>query len=364
MKILSLGLDNSILDKNSALAQRVIEYNNLVDKYEVIVPSQKNENIILSEKVKVYGSGGGNKSAQFIKIYNLAKKLLREEKYDIITVQDQYYLALIGLKLSKKFNLGLEIQIHGWEKYYGLRKLIAKYVLPRAGAVRCVSQRLKRQLVSQFNVIENKITVVPIYVEKSRSLKPEPPKLNKEINNKFIFLTVGRLVKVKNIGLQIEAMVEVVKKYPDTELWIAGDGSERAKLEELSCELGITRYVKFLGWREDLDNYFNQADAFVLTSNFEGWGLAVIEAAGCGLPIIMTDVGCAGEVIKNSESGIVITAGDKHKLIEAMFKIIEDENLRKKLGANAKLAASRLPSEEQILELYKKSWEIAVTNKL
>jgi len=132
----------------------------------------------------------------------------------------------------------------------------------------------------------------------------------------------------------------------------------------LSCELGITRYVKFLGWREDLDNYFNQADAFVLTSNFEGWGLAVIEAAGCGLPIIMTDVGCAGEVIKNSESGIVITAGDKHKLIEAMFKIIEDENLRKKLGANAKLAASRLPSEEQILELYKKSWEIAVTNKL
>jgi len=295
MKILSLGLDNSILNKASALAGRTIEYGDLVEKYIVIAPSQKNENIELSEKVKVYGSGGNNKSAQFIKIYNLARKLLREEKYDIITVQDQYYLALIGLYLAKKFKIGLEIQVHGFEKYYGLRKLMAKYVLPRANAVRVVSQRLKNRMINEFKVKEEKITVVPIHVDTS-NLSPLQRGI-KGVN--LIFFTAGRLVPVKNIGLQIEAMAEVVKKYPNTELWIIGDGSERAKLEKLSCELRVTSYVKFFGFQKDVRSYYNQTDVFLLTSNSEGWGMVVIEAAGFGLPIIMTDVGCAGEVIKD-----------------------------------------------------------------
>ena len=171
MKILSLGLDNSILNKTSALAERTVMYGELVEKYAVIVPDKKSEKIQLSEKVKACGSGGNNKLAQLIKIYCLAKKILSEEKYSVITVQDQYYLALIGLRLSKKVKVGLEIQVHGWEKYYGLRKLIAKYVLPRAGAVRCVNQRLKKRLVGEFNVMENKITVAPIFVDTALSLR-------------------------------------------------------------------------------------------------------------------------------------------------------------------------------------------------
>ncbi|MDP2736942.1 MAG: glycosyltransferase family 4 protein, partial [bacterium] len=171
MRILSLGLDNSILNKTSALAERVIEYGSLVEKYTVIVPNIKNEKIELSEKVMAYGSGGNSKLRQFIKIYNLAKKLLNRERTDVITVQDQYYLALIGLSLAKKFNAGLEIQVHGFEKYYGLRKFIAKYVLPRATAVRCVSQRLKKQLINEFRVKEEKITVVPIFVDVNLSLR-------------------------------------------------------------------------------------------------------------------------------------------------------------------------------------------------
>ena len=89
MKILSLGLDNSILEKTSALALRVVEYGNLVEKYTVIVPSRKNEKNELSNKVITHGSGGSSKITQFFKIYKLAEKLLREEKFDVITVQDQ-----------------------------------------------------------------------------------------------------------------------------------------------------------------------------------------------------------------------------------------------------------------------------------
>src|SRR3989344_7070367 len=135
MKILNLSLDKSILDKNSKAAKRVVEYGSLVDSYIVVVPGKDYKEIRLSEKVFVYGSGGGNKIFQLINVYRTAKKLLRHGKFDVITAQDQYYLALVGRILAKKFKIGLELQIHGFEKYYGLRKIMADFVIPRASAI-------------------------------------------------------------------------------------------------------------------------------------------------------------------------------------------------------------------------------------
>ena len=142
MKILNLSLDKSILDRNSKAARRIIEYGNLADSYIVVVPDKDCKEIRLSEKVFVYGSGGGNKIFQLLNVYRVAKKLLKQEKFDVITIQDQYYLALMGLFLAKKFKIGLELQIHGFEKYSGLRKIIADFAISRANAIKCVSQRL------------------------------------------------------------------------------------------------------------------------------------------------------------------------------------------------------------------------------
>ncbi|MDD5032417.1 MAG: glycosyltransferase family 4 protein [Patescibacteria group bacterium] len=358
MKILSLGLDNSILEKNSRLSERARDYGDLVEKYIVIVPGEKDEEAILSPKVKVYGRGGCNKMIKFWGVFTLAKKLLREEKYNLITVQDQYYLGWLAWKLARRFKIGLEIQVHGFEKFSGLRKIIAKFVIPRANAVRVVSERLKKKLVDDFGVKEERITVVPIYTE----VKSQKSKV-KSSDDKFVFLTVGRLVPVKNISLQIEAFKNLELRFKNIELWIVGDGEESQKLKVESQKLKVEDKVKFLGsgYRLDLENTYAQADAFLLTSNYEGWGLVVIEAAYFGLPIIMTDVGCAGEVIKDGESGIVIPVGGQKELEAAMRKIIEDEDLRQKLGEGAKEAVEKLPSKEETLRLYLESWEKAVS---
>ena len=356
MKVLSFGLDSSVLNRESLLAGRVVEYGELVEKYTVAAPGLKDEEISLSGRVRIYGVGGCCRIWKLLKIYFRAKKILQAEKYDVLTVQDSYYLALIGWRLAEKFNIGLELQIHGFEKFVGLRKLIAKFIVPRADAIRTVSQRLKKQLIEEFGVAEGKITVVPIYVESRIKNYELRIKNNSE---KFIFLTVGRLVPVKNISLQIEAMQEVVKKYPGAELWIIGNGPERKNYELRITNYELGKNIKLLGRKDNLDEYYNSADAFLLTSNSEGWGLSVIEAAAHGLPIIMTDVGLAGEVIKNNESGLVIPVGDKEKLIEAMEKIIIDKNLRKRLGSGAQAAIKKLLSKEKTLELYKKSWQKA-----
>lgn len=366
MKIINFGLDSSCLDKKSVLANRLIEYGNLVERYDVVVPSFKAEKIVLSEKATVYGSGGVNKLTRFYRIYRLGKKLCQENKYEVITAQDQYYLALIGLRLSRIFKIGLEIQVHGFEKYRGLRKLISRYVLPRADAVRAVSRRLKKQLADNFKIAANKITVAPIYSEKVRGLKDEARSSDiKFENNKFIFLTVGRLTPVKNTDLQIKAMAETAKKYPQAELWIVGEGPLKNNFRFLIENLRLSGKVKLLNQKngEELEKIYNLADAFLLTSNSEGWGLAVIEAAVHNLPIIMTDVGCAGEVIKNGESGIIIPVGDKNLLIKAMKNIIQDKDLRLRLSGAAKKAVEALPSKQETLNLYLMSWQKAAGRK-
>ena len=362
MKILNLSLDKSILDKNSKAATRIVEYGDLADRYIIVVPDKDYKEIRLSEKVFVYGSGGNNKIFQLINVYRTAKKLLRHGKFDVITVQDQYYLALVGRILAKKFKIGLELQIHGFEKYSGLRKIIADFAIPRANAVRCVSQRLKKQISKEFGVVEEKITVAPIYSESVKFIKSKVHKVDNE-NNKFVFLTVGRLVAVKNIGLQIRAMAEAVKKYPNAELIIVGDGPERKKLELKIKNLKLQNYIKLLGWQNNPDEFYSQADAFLLTSDYEGWGMVAVEAANYGLPIIMTNVGCAGELIENEKSGLVVPVNNQIKLEEAMVRIIKDDSLRKKLAEGALSATKNLPNKEETLALYKQSWEKARQNK-
>ena len=368
MKILNLSLDKSILDKNSKTAKRVVEYGDLANRYIVVVPDKDFKEIRLSEKVFVYGTGGGNKIFQLINVYKTAKKLLRQEEFDLITVQDQYYLALIGRILAKKFKIGLELQIHGFEKYSGLRKIIADFVIPRASAVRCVSQRLKKQLINEFGVKEEKITIAPIYNESIKFIKSKVHKVDNE-DNKFIFLTVGRLVAVKNIGLQIRAMAKLVESEKSKveskkiELWIVGDGPEKSNLKSKISKLKLENNVKLLGWQNNPEEFYSQADAFLLTSDYEGWGMAVVEAANYGLPIIMTNVGCAGELIENEKSGLVVPVNNQIKLEEAMIRIINNDSLRKKLAEGAFSAIKKLPSKEETLALYKQSWEKAMKNK-
>ena len=360
MKVLNLSLDKSILDKNSKLAKRAVEYVALVDGFAFIAPDSDHKEVRLSEKVFAYGSGGNHKVSKLINVYKLAKKILKRNKIDIITVQDQYFLALAGLFLARKFKIGLELQIHGFEKYSGLRKIIAGFVIPRANAIRCVSRRLKQRLVNEFGAKEEKITVAPIYIE-SRIMNNELQVGQK--GEKFIFLTASRLVPVKNVSLQIRAMVEVVKKYPKVELWIAGDGSERKKLENEALKLGVKDCVKFLGWQNNPEEFYSKADAFLLTSNDEGWGMVVVEAMSHGLPIVMTDVGCAGELIENERSGLIVPVNNQAKLEEAMIKFINDDNLRKKLAEGAFSVVKNLPSKEETMALYKQSWEKAIENK-
>ncbi|OHA58407.1 MAG: hypothetical protein A2571_01345 [Candidatus Vogelbacteria bacterium RIFOXYD1_FULL_44_32] len=353
MKVLSLGLDNSVLNQASKVADRLRRFEGLVAKYVVIVPSYKSRFIELAPTIHIYGVSGFGKVGQLWQIYRLANKLVKTEGYNILTVQDTYYLALVGWLIAKKNKLPLEIQVHGFEKENYLRQLVARFVLKKAQVVRVVSGRLKYEVCRDYNLNLEQVYILPIFPP---LLAGPLPKSDYNIGQRFMFLAVGRLVPIKRFDLQLRAVAQLALRHSNFELCIVGDGPERVKLETLAVNLGIRNLVEFCGHQSPF-YFYHKADVFLLTSDREGWGMVAIEAAAAGLPIIMTDVGLAGEVLHGNKEALIIPTGDEEALVEAMANLMTDDKLRCSLGTNATKAIAKLPAGDKVASLYIKEWK-------
>ncbi len=326
MRVLNLSLDRTFLDKESLAARRLAALSLAAGEVVVLVPR------------------AGNKVRECLALWRRAAALLSKSRYDLITVQDTAYLALLAYLLARRFKIPLEIQVHGFEGNSFLRRRIARFLLPRADAVRVVSERLKRS-------IGRDAYVLPIYTQVET-----PREVQAKDHSVFSFLTVGRLVPVKNIGMQIRAFARLVKDSPSARLMIVGDGPLEARLKSQATSLKLGEQIRFEGRQKNLSHYYEEADAFLLTSDREGWGVAVTEAAAFGLPIVMTDVGLAGEFVKDGENGLVISVGDEEALLSAMRRIAAEPALRARLGASALRAFRALPTSEAQIQKQVEQW--------
>ncbi len=326
MKVLSLSLDKKIFEPQSSVAQRTLVLASQLDKYLVVVPA-KEQKIDLSAQVRVWGIAGSNKVQNLFNIYKTLNSLLQKEKFDLLTVQDSGFLGFLGLVLAKKFHLKYEVQIHGFEKNNILRDYLAKKCLENADLVRVVSERLKKQIKEKYHLFAGKIYIAPVVVDMSHLVNSSNIDLHKIYPDHFIFLTVGRLVPVKNISLQLRAIKKLDNK-EQVKLIIVGDGTEKDRLKKLANDLNIQEQVIFYGWQEKIGDLYHSADCLLLTSNSEGYGLVAAEATNCALPVIMTDVGCAHEVIKDNINGLIVPVGDELVLLEAMHKIQQGDILQ------------------------------------
>lgn len=366
MNLLVINLDKAIFFPNSASLARLKEYSELADKMFVIVWTKGGEQpIIYKNKLFIYPTNSVCRWFYFLDTWRLAGEILKQNKIDLLFTQDPFETGLAGTLIAKTKHLKLQLQIHTdafspyfWRESFAnkLRVILGKFLIKKADGFRVVSQRIKESLI-KLKIPAEKIFVLPIFVDVkkfadstvSAGLKKKYPRFN------FIVLMICRLSPEKNIALAVGAMADVAKLHPGVGLVIVGSGRESAKIIRLGKrKLGDKLVVE--EWTDDPASYYKSADLFLLTSNYEGWGISVVEAMAAGCPVVMTDVGCAGEVMQNGKSGLIIPVGDRSKLIEAALVILKDVNFRKKLTENAKLAVGRLPSKEQTLALYKKSW--------
>ena len=298
---------------------------------------------------------------------NLGTDLGGEVSRDwVVSTQDPFETGLVGWMLKRqRIVAGWQAQIHtDWLSPYfkreswknAVRVWLARRILLAADGVRVVSKRIKDSLNSEFLISNSKIGVLPILVEIGKMdsrLRGNEKKRREE--NKFIVLVVSRLTKEKNVGMAVEAIAKLKVVLNDqaqdvgVELVIVGEGVEKSKIKNQSEKLGID--FELVGWQEDLGPYFERADVYALTSNYEGYGRTVIEAMRSRVPVVMTDVGVAGEIVKNGENGIVVPVGDSGKLAEAISGLIEKPEERERLAeAGWRTVKARQTKEEYLAE--------------
>jgi glycosyltransferase involved in cell wall biosynthesis len=140
-----------------------------------------------------------------------------------------------------------------------------------------------------------------------------------------VFVSAGRLVKEKDQANLLRGFALHRQRRP-ARLFLMGTGSELESLQRLACHLGVERDVKFAGFVQNPLPYIRQAHCFVLTSRFEGFGVAIVEALACGTPVISTDCpGGPAEILHGGRYGRLVPVGDPDALASAM-----DEDLRTK----------------------------------
>lgn len=362
MKLLILALDMKATDSHSAVAERLTAYGATVEHIDVVVPNTHRSLTRLSSNVTVLGVNGLSKVVQLLRLFSTSSKLIIQNKSDVISSQDPYYLGFVAYILSILFNCALEVQVHGFDQANFFKRILARIVIPRAHSIRVVSERIQHTLVEKLHIEPARIVVCPIYVN-CQDFKKSSDGVHSNNGNIFTFITVSRLVSIKNIPLQLHALAQLKKEGIAARLRIVGEGEERDTLVRMCHHLGIEDSVDFTGYVSKPASQLISADCFLLTSHDEGYGLVVVEAACVGLPVIMTDVGCAGEVIIHNENGLVIPVGNEEALVNAMKKIISDDALRNMIVQNNATIHERLFSFEKTVTLYKESWETALRVK-
>ena len=176
-------------------------------------------------------------------------------------------------------------------------------------------------------------------------------------------LFLGRLKKYKRIDLLLRAFTVVSEKIKNVNLWIAGDGDHRAALEELATKLNLQN-ITFWGYVDEKEKkeLLQKAWVLVMPSLKEGWGITVIEANICGTPCIAYDVPGLRDSIKDGETGILVRKdGNVKKLAEAIYEILTNNKLRKKLSQNAIEWAKQF-SWDKSAEEFEKVLERVVNN--
>ena len=149
-------------------------------------------------------------------------------------------------------------------------------------------------------------------------------------------ISVGRLSPVKGFSQLIRAFKTVVDLYPDWELHIFGEGPERESLLDEIQSLGLQNSVSLHGTTKQVQEELTQASVYACSSRFEGFGLSILEAMSCGLPIVSFDCPYGPRsLIDNGHSGFLVPLDDVQGLSEKICLLIEDANLRKTMGENA-----------------------------
>ncbi len=261
------------------------------------------------------------------------KKIFKKENPDVIHTHRNaaQYAMPATIKLGIKHSIHTVHNIAGKENGTLSRKL-NKIFFKHCGLIPvALSERIKDSIIEEYKIKAEEIPVIYNGVDISKCL----PKKEYNTCGNFKILHIGRFSEQKNhVGL-LQAFDLFHKKYPDTELWLMGEGEKRTEIVEYIQKNELEKNVRLLGLQSNVYPYLHDADIFTLPSNYEGMPMTLIEAMGTGLPIVATLVGGVPDMLTNNENALLVE-NNPETIAKGFEEYYLNEALRKEHGQKAK----------------------------
>ncbi|ARF54626.1 glycosyltransferase family 4 protein [Streptomyces gilvosporeus] len=213
-------------------------------------------------------------------------------------------------------------------------RLALRGAYPLLDAVTTVTEADARAYRSALRLPGVRIAAVPNSV-------PAPGLRPADGGNKWV-VAAGRLARAKRYDILVRAFAEVVADRPDWRLRIYGGGAEKAALRALIEELGLYNHVFLMGPASPLEPEWAKGSIAAVSSSLEAFGMTIVEAMRCGLPVVATDCPHGpGEIIDDGVDGRLVPVGDPPALAGALLELINDDDARKRMGRTALAASGR-----------------------
>ncbi len=288
----------------------------------------------------------------------------RDRQYDII--HSHYWLSgLVALRLREAWGAPIVQMFHTLglmknEVFEFTGELVSetrieaeREIMHSADRISAASPMEKTQMVWRYGAPPNRIVVTPLAVNHKR-FHPIPQDEAKRYldipDEKRIVLFVGRIEPLKGIDTLLHAMERVFVAWPEccNKLCltvIGGDANvpreqmtdEMKHLQDMTNELGMNDLVLFLGKRSQdvLPYHYSAADVLVMPSHYESFGLVALEAMSCGTPVIASRVGGLSFTVIEGVTGYQIPDGDDATMADRILRVLQDDELRERLGSQA-----------------------------
>ncbi|MFW0861485.1 MAG: 1,4-alpha-glucan branching protein domain-containing protein [Dethiobacter sp.] len=308
--------------------------------------------------------------------FNLAQQLISANKLVVLHAHD-WLVGAAALKLKHFWQLPLVVTIHSTEfgrnggLYTELQKKIhaeEQKLAEGADQLICCSYFMAQEVSRLFSVPMSKISVIQngVMPEKVMAKRLQGEERRKYAKDKeAIIYFIGRLVREKGVESLVRALISVLPLFPNTKAVISGKGPMLNFLKILAEEHGVADSIIFTGFvtDEERNRLLATADIAVLPSLYEPFGIVALEAMAAAAPLIVSDVGGLGEVVRHGSDGLKFPPGNHLALSAAISTLLADPLLRERLGRQAKERAVTAYSWQELAkqtkQIYKQVWEEA-----
>lgn len=255
---------------------------------------------------------------------------------------------------------GTDITLVGRDKTYAP---VVTFSINQSDAITAVSDNLREETFRYFK-IEKDIHVINNFVDVTRFQKKPIDAFRRVIapNGEKILLHASNFRRIKRVQDVVQIFSEVHKNVPSKLLFV-GDGPDRPMAEELARELGIGDDIRFVGRQEQMEDILAIADLFLLTSEYESFGLAALEAMASGVPVISTNAGGLPEINVDGVTGYLAPVGDVKLMSLKAIEILSNDETLEQFKANARAHAEKF-DQHNIVPIYEELYESCLKEKV